>query len=138
MPVALADATAPPLRVGRIDAVASVLCHTDVEDYEGLCRAATAALRPGGHFAHVGVHPCFCGHFADRSQPDQVVISSGYWSKDRHDGWSPDGVRSRVGALHLPLSALVAAITAAGLRIDAVIEIGEPSPDVLAIGAHRP
>jgi hypothetical protein len=29
-------------------------------------------------FVHVGVHPCFCGGFADRSDPDAVVIRPGY------------------------------------------------------------
>jgi hypothetical protein len=33
-----------------------------------------AALRPGGVFVHVGVHPCFCGGFAERGDPAAVVI----------------------------------------------------------------
>jgi hypothetical protein len=63
MPVAVADATRLVVRPGGIPAVVSVLSHTDVEDYAAVCRAAATALAAGGRFAHVGVHPCFCGAF---------------------------------------------------------------------------
>jgi hypothetical protein len=33
---------------------------------------------------------------------------------------------------------LIAAVTGAGLVLDMVIEAGEPTPDVLAIRAHKP
>lgn len=138
MPVAVADAAQLPIRPGSVAAVASVLCHTDVDDYAALCRAAAAALAAGGRFAHVGVHPCFCGAFVDRSDPDRLITTTGYWRRDRRfGGWSPTGVRARVGAVHLPLSDLTAAVTAAGLVLDAVIEAGEPTPDVLAIRAQK-
>lgn len=138
MPVALADATRAPIRPGSVGAVASILCHTDLDDYAAACRAAATALRPGGRFAHVGVHPCFTGAFADRSRPSEVLIGPGYWRRDRRfTVWSPDGVRARVGAVHRPLSDLVGAIIAAGLVLDAVVEVGDPTPDVLAIRAHR-
>jgi hypothetical protein len=39
--------------------------------------------------------------------------------------------------VHRPLSDLVGAVVAAGLVLDAVVEFGEPTPDVLAIRAHR-
>lgn len=139
MPVAAADATRLVIRPGSVPAVASVLCHTDIDGYAAVCRTAAAALAPGGRFAHVGVHPCFCGAFVDRSNSEHLIITPGYWRQDRRfDAWSPNGVRARVGAIHLPLSTLIAAVTSAGLVLDAIIEAGEPTPDVLAIGAHKP
>ncbi len=139
MPVAVADATRPPVRPASVSAVVSVLCHTDVDDYAAVCRAAAAALVPGGRFAHVGVHPCFTGAFADRSDPFDVRLRAGYWRRERRfDAWSPHGVRAKVGATHLPVSDLVAAVVAAGLVLDSMIEVGEPTPDVLAIAAHLP
>jgi hypothetical protein len=139
MPVAVADATGLVVRPGSVAAVASVLCHTDVDDYAALCRAAATALVPGGRFAHVGVHPCFCGAFVDRSDSEHLITTPGYWRRDRRfDAWSPNGVRARVGATHLPLSDLIAAVTGAGLVLDMVIEAGEPTPAVLAIRAHKP
>lgn len=138
MPVAVADATRPALQTGSVAAVASVLCHTDVDDYAAVCRAAASALTPGGRFVHVGVHPCFAGAFVDRSDPDRLIMTAGYWRRDRrYDGWSATGVRARVGAVHLPLSDLIMAVTAAELIIDAVTEVGAPTPDVLAIRAHK-
>jgi SAM-dependent methyltransferase len=138
LPVALADATEPPIRPGSVAAVASVCCHTDLDDYAGACRAAATALVPGGRFAHVGVHPCFIGAFADRADPDRVLLRPGYWRRERSfDAWCPQGVRARVGAVHLPLSDLIAVIIGAGLVIDLVVEVGAPTPDVLAIRAHR-
>lgn len=139
LPVAVGDATRPPIRPGSVPAVASVLCHTDIDDYPAACRAAALALAPGGRFAHVGVHPCFIGAFADRSDPEGVLIKPGYWRRERQfEAWCPHGVRARVGAVHLTLGDLIGAITAAGMVVDAVVESGEPTPDVLAIQAHLP
>jgi hypothetical protein len=45
---------------------------------------------------HVGVHPCFCGGFADRSERDAVVIGPGYL--DGHwttASWSDQGCAPR-------------------------------------------
>jgi ubiquinone/menaquinone biosynthesis C-methylase UbiE len=42
--------------------------------YPTVLREVARVLRPGGVFVHVGVHPCFCGGFADRSNLDAVVI----------------------------------------------------------------
>jgi SAM-dependent methyltransferase len=138
MPVALGDATRPPIRPGSVSAAVSMLCHTDLDDYAAACRAAATALQPNGRFAHVGVHPCFTGAFADRSQPSNVLIGPGYWRRERRFyAWSPHGVRAKVGAVHRPLSDLVGDVIAARLVLDAIVELGEPTPDVLAIGAHR-
>jgi SAM-dependent methyltransferase len=137
-PVAVADASRPPLAPGRVAAAVSVLCHTDVDDYAAFCRAAASVLRVGGRFVHVGIHPCFCGAFADWSSRPSVVISPGYWRRERrYEAWTAQGVRARVGATHLPVAALLQGIVDAGLVIERVAEYGEPTPDVLAVAAVR-
>lgn len=134
MPAIAADASRPPLRPGTLAAVSAVMCHTDIDDYAAALRALAPALRPGGTFAHVGVHPCYIGAFADRSQPGQVLISPGYWRRERRfDAWTPEGVRARVGATHLPVGDLLNALTAAGFGIERVVEGGSPVPDILAV-----
>ncbi|GAB3366764.1 hypothetical protein GCM10027360_35050 [Amycolatopsis echigonensis] len=42
---------------------------------------------------HVGVHPCFCGGFADRGDPAAVLVRPGYldghWTKE---SWTDQGI----------------------------------------------
>jgi hypothetical protein len=115
------------------------MCHTDIDDYAAACQLFSPALQRGGIFAHVGVHPCYIGAFADRSSPSGIVITPGYWRKERRfEAWSARGVRARVGATHLPLGDLLNAFTGAGLAIERVVELGDPTPDVLAVRCIRP
>ena len=139
MSIIAADAAVPPLRPGALAAVSAVMCHTDIDDYTAACRALVPALRPGGTFVHVGVHPCYVGAFADRSDPSGIVIAPGYWRRERRfEGWSPRGVRVRVGATHLPISDLLNGFTGAGLVIERVAELGHPTPDLLAVRCLKP
>jgi SAM-dependent methyltransferase len=139
MPVIAADAAVLPLRPGTLAAVSAVMCHTDIDDYAAVCQALSPVLQPGGIFAHVGVHPCYVGAFADRSSPAGIVITPGYERRERRfEAWSARGVRAKVGATHLPLADLLNALTRAGLTIEQVAELGSPTPDVLAIRATRP
>ena len=88
---------------------------------------------------HVGVHPCFCGGFADRADPQAVVIRPGYldshWTKQ---SWTDQGVREKVGATHRPLPELLHAFLDAGLVFERFTEGGGPTPTVLGIRARRP
>src|SRR5262249_45490266 len=119
-------------------AVASLMCHTDVDDYPALCPAAGAALSPGGRFAHVGVPPCFIGAFADRADPERVVLAPGDRPREPpFQSLNAGGRRARAGARPLPLPAGSGAVAGGGLGLAAVRGLGEPTPDMLAIRAHR-
>jgi SAM-dependent methyltransferase len=137
MPAAVAEASALPVRTGALAAVAAVLCHTDIDDYALTCQAVSRALRTGGVFAHVGVHPCFVGAFADRTSSPEITITPGYWQRDRRFEGPWRGVRARVGARHIPLGELLDTFIRAGLTIDRVIEAGSPTPDILAVRCIR-
>ncbi len=136
---ARADAKRLPFRDESLSAVISVMAHTDMPGYPAVVTEAARALRPGGVLVHVGVHPCFCGGFADRSDPRAVVIRPGYldghWTKE---SWTDKGVRDKVGATHYPLPSLLHAFTDAGLTLDRFAEGGRPSPQILAIRANKP
>jgi SAM-dependent methyltransferase len=139
LPVAKADGARLPIREGSVSAAIAMMVHTDLPDYPGVLREAARVLRPGGVFVHVGVHPCFCGGFADHGDLDAVVIRPGYldgrWTTT---SWTDQGVRDKVGATHLPLPDLCHAFLAAGLTLERFTEGGTPTPVVLAVKAHKP
>jgi SAM-dependent methyltransferase len=139
LPAARADATKLPVRDASVAAVITVMAHTDMPAYPDVVGEAARVLRPGGVFVHVGVHPCFCGGFADRTVRDALVIRPGYldtyWTRD---SWSDNGVRDKVGAMHRPLPALMHAFLDAGLVVDRFAEEGRPTPIMLAVRLRKP
>jgi SAM-dependent methyltransferase len=139
LPVARADSERLPLGDGSVPAVIAVMVHTDMPGYPAVLREVARVLRPGGVFVHVGVHPCFCGGFADRGDAEAVVIRPGYL--DRHwtkDSWTDQGIRDKVGADHWPLPELLNAFRDAGLTLDRFAEGGAPVPITLAVRARKP
>ncbi|MDT7846148.1 class I SAM-dependent methyltransferase [Streptomyces justiciae] len=139
LPVAVADAAALPLADASVPAAVCVLASTDVPDYAAVVREIARVLAPGGRFVHLGVHPCFVGAFADRSEPGRVVLDEGYADRSRTlGGWNPAGVRARVGAWHVPLADLLNAALAAGLRLERTVERGrEGVPEVFGFAAVK-
>ncbi|MGW0434715.1 class I SAM-dependent methyltransferase [Micromonospora sp. NPDC003197] len=137
LPIARADVGRLPFPDGCLPAVVAVMVHTDMPAYPQALREVARVLRPGGKFVHIGVHPCFCAGFADRTDPDAVVIRPGYldshWTRD---SWTDQGIRDKVGAIHRPLPELLHAFLDAGLELDRFTEGGAPTPVMLAIQAH--
>jgi SAM-dependent methyltransferase len=135
LPAVLGTADRLPAASGSVSAVACVLAHTDMPAYAAALREASRVLEPGGRFVHVGVHPCFVGAFADRSDPARLVIDDRYADRSRSfDAWSPHGVRARVGAWHVPLTDLLNGVTAAGLRVIRTAESGPAGiPDLFGL-----
>jgi SAM-dependent methyltransferase len=138
LPIARADARLLPLGDGSVPAVIAVMVHTDMPDYPAVLHEVRRVLSPGGVFVHVGVHPCFCGGFADHTDRAAVVIRPGYldghWTKA---SWTDQGVRDKVGASHWPLPALLHAFLDAGFAPDRFMEGGSPVPVVFALRARR-
>jgi SAM-dependent methyltransferase len=131
------DAGRLPLGDGSVDAAIAMMVHTDMPAYPAVLREVARVVRPGGVFVHVGVHPCFCGGFADRSDPDAVVIRHGYadghWTKE---SWTDQGIRDKVGANHFPLAELLNAVLDAGMVPERFAESGGQAPVVLAFRAR--
>jgi SAM-dependent methyltransferase len=139
LPAARGDAARLPIADASVPAVATLWVHTDMPGYPAVLREAARVLRPGGILAHVGVHPCFCGGFADWSARPDVLIKPGY--TDGHwttESWTERGVRDKVGASHWPLAELLTLITDAGLELERFAEGGRPVPVSLGIRARKP
>ena len=116
----------------------AVMIHTDVSDYPAVIREARRVLAPGGCFVHIGVHPCFCGGFADRTDPEAIIVRPGYL--DSHwttASWTDRGLRDKVGATHIPLPNLLRSLVEARFVLDSFTEGGEPIPSVLAVRALK-
>lgn len=138
LPIARADATRLPVADGALPAVTAVMVHTDMPDYPAVLREVSRVLRPGGVFVHVGVHPCFCGGFADHTDPRAVVIRPGYRSTHwTTASWTDQGLRDKVGASHRPLPELLHTFLDAGLRLDRFAETEQIAPFVLGIRAVK-
>jgi SAM-dependent methyltransferase len=139
-----APADALPFEDGSFDAAVSFWTHTDIDEFPEAVAEVTRVLRPKAPFVYVGVHPCFVGPHSLFVEAQGVPqLSTGYRHTGRYDGSAfgvenPDGVRVRVGAVHLTLHDLLAAFTGAGLRIERLEELGERDyPHVLALRARR-
>ena len=128
-----------PFADASFSSVISVMVHTDVVDYRAVLRETWRVVAPGGCFVHIGVHPCFCGGFADRTDPEAIIIRPGYldghWTKV---SWTDRGLRDKVGASHLPLPALLGSFVDAGFVLAGFREGGTPIPTVLAVKALKP
>jgi SAM-dependent methyltransferase len=139
LPVAAADATALPLADGSVPAAMCLLASTDVPDYAAVLREIVRVLRPGGRFVHVGLHPCFVGLFADRSDAARVVLDERYSDRSyTFITWNSTGVRARVGAWHVPLAKPLKAAATASPRTLRTAEAGpEGLPDIFGFVAVK-
>jgi SAM-dependent methyltransferase len=139
-----ASADALPFEDGSFDAAVSFWTHTDVDDFPGAMREVARVLRPGGPFVYVGCHPCFVGpHSVFVGAVSVPEFHPGYRPTRRYDASAPgvanpDGVRARVGGVHLTLHDFFDAFTAAGLRVERFEELGERDyPHIVAVKARR-
>jgi len=138
----LADASELPFPDGTFDAVLSALTHTDVDAFEGLLGEAARVLRKGARLVYVGLHPCFIGpHSRFVSAEGVPALHAGYRERRRYreaPGISPEGLRAKVGAVHIPLGELVQAFLDTGFQLERFAEVGERLyPPIIALQARR-
>ena len=139
-----ADAAALPFDDESFDAVVSMWTHTDVDDFAAVVREVARVLRPAGSFIYVGAHPCFVGPHSEFVGAVGIPhLHAGHYRRAGRytgaPGISPTGLRSKVGATHLPLAAFVQAFAAA-LRIESFEELEADNRDfpyVVAVRARR-
>lgn len=141
LPVVLGDGRQLPFADNSVPAAVTVMTHTDTPGYESMLQEIHRVLEPGGRLVHIGVHPCFCGTFADRSDPPKVVVGPGYldsrWTPalgPDHGQLGRDGqVRDKVGAGHLALADLLNLFPNVGFSVDRLFEGSAPIPITLSV-----
>ncbi len=137
------SADALPFADAAFDAAVSVWTHTDVDAFPEMLAEVARVLRPGGPFVYVGAHPCFVGpHSLFLGAEGVPELHAGYRPARRYQEapgvGNPDGLRARVGAVHLPLGTFVQAFADAGFRIEQFDELGERDyPYVVALRSRR-
>jgi SAM-dependent methyltransferase len=139
--VVQADATQLPFGDGSFDGVVSLGTHTDFDDFAAAMREAARVLKPGGILVYVGVHPCFVGPHSWYDDGGRPILHPGYRDTTRrseaHGIWS-EGLRAKVGAVHLPLACFVQAFLDAGLVLERFEEPDDREyPKLVALRARR-
>ncbi|WP_041939380.1 MULTISPECIES: class I SAM-dependent methyltransferase [Frankia] len=137
----VAGAEGLPLADRSLDAVATIMTTTDVDDLQPMFTEAHRVLRPGGRLVVVAAHPCFGGVFVERDDHGCCTVHPGYRDHRRvaEHPLLGDGIRSRVGVVNVPLPVLLNALTGAGLvlRETAEDDGDHPVPNLLALAATR-
>jgi SAM-dependent methyltransferase len=138
-----ADVSALPFDDDAFEAVVSLWTHTDVDDFASAIGEVGRVLRPGGPFVYVGVHPCFVGPHSRFIHAEGVpTLHSGYLEQGRYGleapGVGTEGLRAKVGAVHLPLGGFLQAFLEAGLTLEHFEELeNRPYPYVIALRWRR-
>jgi SAM-dependent methyltransferase len=135
------DAAALPFEDESFHAVVSIFTHTDVDDFAAVIRETTRVLRPGGSLVYFGVHPCFVGPHAFVHDRDVPELYPGYrdtsYRTEAPGIWN-EGIRSKVGATHVPLGLFLQTFLDAGLVLERVEEPeGRDYPHVIALRARQ-
>jgi SAM-dependent methyltransferase len=104
------------------------LPSASVEVAAAVVAEVARCLRPGGHFAYIGVHPCFVGMFVDRvteARDGSLWFRPGYGARGWAERSAPGGLglSTRVGFHHKTLDGLLGAFTGAGLHLTRVTEL---------------
>jgi SAM-dependent methyltransferase len=139
-----ANAEALPFNDSGFDAAISIWTHTDIDDFAAALTEVARVLRPGAPLVYIGAHPCFVGpHSLYVSAEGVPQLAEGYRRTGRYDGsafgvGNPDGVRIRVGGVHLTLGALFDAFTSAGFVVERFEELARERdyPHALALRAR--
>ena len=129
-----------PFGAASFDAAVSMWTHTDVDDFASEARELARVLRPGAPFVYFGAHPCFVGpHSRFLAGEGLPGLEPGYREEGRYDkAIAPEGIRARVGAVHLPLAPFLQAVVDAGFALERIEEPGHLEyPYTLALRWRR-
>jgi len=146
----LADAAALPLADDSAELVVAFMSLQDVDDLDRALAEMARVVVPGGRIRMAIVHPMnSAGRFTSREPNATFEIRGSYFEDRRYDDLiERDGLTMRFASIHRSLERFTRAVFDAGLRIDHVVEVGDPNdepgsrwrrmPLFLHLGAVRP
>jgi SAM-dependent methyltransferase len=141
--VVRANASALPFEDASFAAAVSIFTHSDFDEFPAALRELTRVLEIGAPLVYVGVHPCFVGPHSCYVQAIGVPqLHEGWYRRERHytaaPGISPEGLRARFGASHIPLGRFLQSFLDAGFRFERIEEPeGREYPYMLALKLRR-
>jgi SAM-dependent methyltransferase len=144
--VARANLRRLPFADESFDAAVSIWTHTDVDDFTAAVREVTRVLRPRAPFVYLGAHPCFIGpHSRFVAAEGLPTLYDGYGRRGRYtaegERFNPEGLRAKVGAVHLPFGEFLSTFLTAGLALERIEEhaLGDAEyPYMVALRWRRP
>jgi len=125
----VADGAAVPLPDASMAIVTAFMSLHDIDDMEGAVREIARILVPGGRACVAVVHPInSAGRFTERTPDAPFVIRDSYF-EHRHyaDLVERDGLEMTFSSVHRPLESIFAALEAAGLPVERLVEVGDPT-----------
>jgi SAM-dependent methyltransferase len=137
------DVSALPFEDANFDAAVSLWTHSDVDDFASAVGEAARVLRPGAPFVYVGLHPCFVGPHSRFIGAEGIPeLHAGYLQRGRYGleapGVGSDGLRAKVGAVHLTLGAFLHSFLDAELTLERFEELeNRPYPYLVALRWRR-
>jgi SAM-dependent methyltransferase len=144
--VVRADASKLPFDDASFDAAVSVWTHTDVDDFPAAIGEVARVLRPDGPLVYVGGHPCFVGPHSRFMYAEGVPeLHPGYLQEGRYGLeavgiGSEEGLRAKVGAVHLTLAGFLQSFLDVGLTLERFEELeleNRPYPFAVALRWRR-
>jgi SAM-dependent methyltransferase len=143
----VADAAKLPFADGHADLGVAFMSMMDVDDMPSAVGELARVLEPAGKLVLAVVHPINSAHEVDRVHPEgRLVLTEDYFDRRRYtDTIERDDVRMTFESRHWTLEDYFDALLAAGFRIEALREIGDPEhprwsryPLFLHVLASRP
>lgn len=123
----VADGAAIPFPDGSVAMVIAFMSLHDIDDMDGAVREIARVLRSGGRACIAVVHPInSAGRFAERAHDAPFLIRDSYF-EPRHyaDRVERDGLVMTFSSVHRPQEAVFAALEAAGLATERLVEVAD-------------
>ena len=123
-----ADANALPFTDSSLDAVVSVLTHTDLDDPAATFSEAARVLRRGGRLSYVGTHPCLSPHSSSGAPPGPICSTpdvGGVAGTMAVPGSARGSAPGSAGVHHLTLADLIGVALGTGLKLTRLEEPGD-------------